>query len=237
MATILTDKQLRKIIEEKKGGITIEGYSSECVQPASYDFRLGKTAITPTHTFFEKDKSRDIESRMVNVEEEGKIEIQSGGYALVTTYEWVELSTKYVGRIGLTSTFTRQGLILLAGPQIDPGFKGPLILALYNISGRPIELQYLTSFCTVEFHRLEEECEKTYNKPQEGINKYLELYVKSMNTTSLHQLVDVVKELQKDVHNLKKEDRMKWLFFYVSIFALLVMIAALVVPTILALVK
>ncbi|MEW6096575.1 MAG: hypothetical protein AB1567_08625 [bacterium] len=124
MATILTDKQIRDMLEGKKSGIRIEKYDpkSKCVQPASYDFRLGKKAIIPNHTFFEKDGTKQIESREVNVEEEGEIKIQSGGYALVTTYECVELSSQYAGRIGLTSSFTRKGLILLAGPQIDLRF-------------------------------------------------------------------------------------------------------------------
>jgi len=66
----------------------------------------------------------------------------------------VRLGPRYAGHIGLRSFYTRKGLALLAGPQIDPGFSGRLHVALVNLSPVEISVAYRDPLVTVVFHDL-----------------------------------------------------------------------------------
>ncbi len=84
----------------------------------------------------------------------GEGTISPGDFALLTTFEKIKLSRAIAGSIGLRSYYARKGLILLAGPQIDPWFEGVLVLGVYNASPRKITLSYVDKLCTIEFHKL-----------------------------------------------------------------------------------
>ena len=71
--------------------LTIEGFSDEALQPASYNFRLGDEAITSSH----REK--------VDPSRRGLLVIPAGDFALVKTFERVVLSTRVAGHIGLRS--------------------------------------------------------------------------------------------------------------------------------------
>jgi deoxycytidine triphosphate deaminase len=95
------------------------------------------------------------DDEVTQLEEGGKfLIIPAGDFALVITKEYLKLAPSIVGHIGLRSKYTRRGMVLLAGPQIDPGFEGNLHVALCNLSPSEISLSYDDSFCTVEFHKI-----------------------------------------------------------------------------------
>lgn len=75
---------------------------------------------------------------------------------------------KYISPFGLRSKYARKGVIATTGPQIDPGFRGRLILGLTNLTPRPISIPYKDDFITVEFHRLETPTAKPYDGPYQG---------------------------------------------------------------------
>ena len=76
--------------------------------------------------------------------------------------ERVQISPRYAGHIGLRSAFARQGLSLLAGPQIDPGFYGRLHIALVNLSPTEISIGYRDPLITIVFHDLGIDVERPY---------------------------------------------------------------------------
>ena len=136
--------------------ITIEGYSDEALQPASYNFRLGDEAITCS------------QREMVDPSRRGLLVIPAGDFALVKTFERVALSTRVAGPIGLRSHYAKRGLDILAGPQIDPGFEGYLVVGLTNLSPRDITIGYKTEFCTVEFHEFSDPVSTPYSGEYQG---------------------------------------------------------------------
>jgi hypothetical protein len=56
-----------------------------------------------------------------------------------------------VGRFNLKLRFLHEGLLVGAGPQIDPGFIGRLSCPLHNISSEKVSLKVGESFAVVEF--------------------------------------------------------------------------------------
>jgi dCTP deaminase len=151
---ILTDGEIKKALNT--GEIGISNFSEDCLQPASYDLRVGEEAYTTSSGI------------VINIQDEGMLEIQPGDFALVMTYEKLHLPTNMIGRFGLRSAFARKGLLSTAGPQVDPGYEGKLVIGIVNFSSQLIKLLYLTPFCTLELHRLRKHVSKPYQGPYQG---------------------------------------------------------------------
>src|ERR1700730_10921736 len=112
---ILVDRDIRHAVSS--GDLVIKQFADDCVQPASYDLRIGKDVFVPTSS---PDRPFDISAN-------GRLfKLPPYGVAVLTTHEDLELPDTMTGRIGLKSGLARKGLVASTGPQIDPGFKGKL---------------------------------------------------------------------------------------------------------------
>jgi len=199
---LMTDAMIRGALETEE--LKIHNFDSKCLQPASYDMRLGEEAITSSH----REK--------LNPAQKGLLIIPAGDFALVTTHERVELSAKVAGHIGLRSHYSKRGLIVLSGPQIDPGFKGVLVLGLSNLSPRDVTIPYKERFCTVEFHALSEAASEPYRgeyQDQAGITAQdLENLVEAQGMT-FGQVIQLLGELSLNVKSLSESvSFLKWAF-------------------------
>jgi dCTP deaminase len=159
---LLTDDELKEALTTE--GLEIEPFDEDSMQAASYDMRLGKKAIiTKTVSIEElKGKIQKEDVKDINVEKEESITIPGGGFALVTTLERIKLPNNYAGHIGMRTYYTRKGLSILSGLQIDPGWDGVLVLGLANLSPRSIILDYQDHLCTIEIHKLNRPAQRPY---------------------------------------------------------------------------
>jgi len=148
---ILTDRQIKEAVEN--GDIVIEPFEESQVQAATYDFRVGEQGATTSG------------KRMVDIKDVGYIALEPGDFGVVTVYEKIELGAQYAARFGLRSKYARKGLIATTGPQIDPGYRGRLIIGLTNLTPKPVSLPYKDDLISLEFHRLEEPATKPYAGP------------------------------------------------------------------------
>lgn len=123
--------------------ITGETFDRSCLQPTSYDFRVGKKAIVggqATEIDLTKDGTRLV--------------IEPGSYAGVISYEKVKLPANVLGNLGSKRKLSYEGLILLTGSVIDPGYEGHLLFGLYNASTKRRVIPSRTKICNVLFFRL-----------------------------------------------------------------------------------
>lgn len=139
---ILVDHQIK---EEIRNGNLGEDFHDDCIQPASYDLRIGRFVHTPLRP----DKPTDLAAN-------------GGGYRLapydlvmLETFETFRMPKDLVGRFGLQSRYSRKGLIASSGPQVDPGYEGKLFVTLQNNTNASHVLAYKETFLTVEFNRLQ----------------------------------------------------------------------------------
>ncbi len=190
---LMSDAMIRKAIEEEL--LTISDFSEDCLQPASYNFRLGDEAIASSRREKEYPSKR------------GLFTIPAGDFALVKTYEQVALSTHVAGNIGLRSHYAKKGLDMLAGPQIDPGFKGYLVVGLTNLSPRDITMPYKEEFCTVQFFQFAEPVSKPYDGEYQGqmgiTGRDLELLVDSQGMT-FGEVIKSLGSLSSSVRDLSR---------------------------------
>jgi len=138
---VMSDVALRQTFAS--GGIELDPPARlEWIKVSSLDLHLGPEAFLGTGT----DIVELVEKRLLT--------IPPGELALVTTLEKVRVGSRYAAQIGLRYAFARKGLDLLAGPQIDPGFRGRLHVALVNLSPREIAIAYGEPLVTLVFHDL-----------------------------------------------------------------------------------
>lgn len=137
---MLTDAEIRDAV--KTGLLEIDPIADDCLQPASYDLRVGAEAFVSG-----TDQKIDVANR-------GLVIIDPGEFAVLVTRERVRCGPQIAGQLGLESKYARQGLTLLSGPQVDPGFDGVLIVRVTNLAPRRITLAYEAPFLTCQFFKL-----------------------------------------------------------------------------------
>lgn len=148
---ILTDTEIRDAVAS--GELKIVGFDDKHVEAASYDMTVGPEGFTTSG------------KRRINIIETGFLLLRAGDYGLVTTNEAIELPANFVARFGLRSHYLRKGLFASVGPQIDPGYRGRLILGLMNLSPSDVVLGYKEPLVSVEFHRLRQPAAQPYAGP------------------------------------------------------------------------
>lgn len=175
---LMSDKE---ILDALKGGaLVIGGFQEANLEPCSYDAHLGDQALI---------SNKDA---LIDVAQSNSVTLEPGDFALVITQERFELPRDIAGNIGMKSGLARQGLVLLAGMQIDPTFKGHLRLGFYNASPRRLTLDYHDEICTIEFHRLREPAQKTMPPFPELMDGRIpsedRAFLRQLETTSLSDL-------------------------------------------------
>jgi dCTP deaminase len=151
---ILVDHEI--IDARRRGLIKIDPFSEDLLEPATYDLRVGDKGVLSTT------------SKAIDLQNARLIVIEPGAMAILQSLEIVELSKKVAGRIGPKTSLLRRGILVSVGPQIDPGFRGRLIVNLINLSPRPFPLHYQDRFLSAEFHLLASEPTRGYGGPYQG---------------------------------------------------------------------
>ena len=83
-----------------------------------------------------------------------KLTIEQGSYAGVISLEKFKLPNSVMAHLGSKRKFSYEGLILLTGSAIDPGYEGHLLFGVYNASTKRVVLPIRTKICNVAFWRL-----------------------------------------------------------------------------------
>jgi dCTP deaminase len=182
--------------------IRISNFSDD-LEPASYDLRVGEEAVT--------------QKGMVDIEKEKYVKIPRGATMVIYSHERIQLSTKIAGRYGLRSHFARKGLVLLSGPQIDPGFEGTLSVTVFNAGSSEVVLSYLEKLATIEFSLLRTPASKAYSGRYQGQiripSEEVELITREYKSFS--EIEDALSSTQEGVDNIKN-------FNYVVVFGIVV---------------
>lgn len=182
MAT-LSGKRIAQLV--KAGKLVIEPFDEGLVQPASYDLRLGtKILASPLGPHIPG-------SIVVLTDKSPKYGIQPGQMVAVLSAERLQLPLDVSARFGIRSTFARRGIIAFGGLQIDPGFKGRLVMNLQNVGPENVIIPMREPFFSVEFQRLEEPAEIAYSGSYQDQDDFPEDqydFILSARTTSLAEI-------------------------------------------------
>lgn len=209
--SVISGETIEKLIQRKE--LILEPLDKECLQPASIDLRVGRRAI--------KSPVGEERGRVVDLAKENKIDILSGQFAEVLTLERFTLPLNICGRVGLKSFYARRGLVSFHGTQVDPGFRGHLVIPLVNVGPETITLDYGKPFSTLELSYLEAASSKAYSGdyqdqtdfPADDINFVLQARTVSLaeipslkdELTRLRSRFGTLESLYEDVTSLRED--------------------------------
>ena len=172
--TILSDRDIKKAIEEKKIVITDLGEGQ--IGPSSVDLRLGSQFRIFRHSEMThidpKKNNADQLTMLYDLEEGQPFIIHPGEFILANTMEYVKLPDDLIARMDGRSSWGRLGIVIhsTAG-SVHPGFEGQLTLEVTNLSKIPVKLWPGSRICQLTFETLSSPSEHPYNKRKDS--KYL----------------------------------------------------------------
>jgi dCTP deaminase len=197
---MLTDGQIKQAIAD--GHLSLEPFAEDSLEPASYDLRLGKWAFASS-----SKQKYDVSSK-------GVLVIEAGEFAVVETLERVRFDRRIAAQLGLRSEFARRGLLMLSGPQVDPGFEGILVVRVVNLAPNSLALAYGTSFLTAQFFKLTEDVANPYQGPRQAQGGISSGDIQELAQTeglTLGEMVKTMVQLGQDVSELKGAvGRLSW---------------------------
>lgn len=170
-----------------------------CLKAMSYDFRFGQDVF---HCGQGKPKFLDLEK-----ESSKGVTIESLGMILFSTKEKVKLTKNVVGRFGLRIGIGLEGLILQVGPQVEPGYEGPLFGIIFNTQGTPKTLMVDQRFLTIEFSRTSRDTDDKLFKTIKIANLHQFLDEQGTNVDALAR-PNAVQNFKEYFENCKREHRL-----------------------------
>ncbi len=200
VGAMLAGAEIRTAIAE--GLMEIEPLEASCLGLARYDMRVGHEAYVSG-----SDGKIDVANK-------GLVVIDPGEFAVIVTRERVRCGPQIAGQLGLSSAYARQGLMLLSGPQIDPGFEGRLIVRVTNLAPRRVTLGYEGAFLTTQYLKLAAPVERPYQGSRQGQTGLSAKDIEATADPESPTLGGMVKSLQtlaRDVSSLQASVRaMAW---------------------------
>ncbi len=191
---LLSDAKIQEAISN--GLFALEPFEPASLQPASYDLRVGKFAFTSS----QKEKT--------DISQKGILRIDPGEFAVIETLETLKFGNQIAAQLGLRSEYARQGLMMLSGPQVDPGFHGMLIVRLINLSPVTLVLMYSSPFLTIQFFDLLHPVSKPYCGPYQNQTGLSTRDIQELTQTeglTLGAVIKTLGALAKDVNSIATE--------------------------------
>ncbi len=139
---------------------------------ASVDLRLGTTVllsrasdlshvdpsaiVAQEDTPFKAEQSARRKLERVSIPYHSPLTLHSGGVVLVSTYEWVRLSSTLAGVVTARSSWAREGLSIATATFINPCYTGIITLELSNLGQVPIVLYPGLRVAQLVLHSIDE---------------------------------------------------------------------------------
>lgn len=132
-------------------------YSPKLVKQCSYDLRLG-----PEIYIVGKEAPTTL------TEEEPYAVLPPGEFAVLTSYEVLNMPPYVMGFISIRSTYKFQGLVNISGFHVDATFKGRLRFAVQNVGPSDIHLKLKEPTFSIFFAELSSEVPPKDARDQEA---------------------------------------------------------------------
>jgi len=157
---VLSDRDIWTYLKEEKIVLRPAPDLKESLGSCSLDLRLGEVA-------------KKVDSHLVKKKTQKKtVTLSPGEFLLATTLEYMELPDTLCGMLHGRSSLGRKGIMVHStAPLIDAGFRGKIVLELFNSGNEPVTLEIHERICGLTFHQLSSPAEVPYYKKKDA--KYL----------------------------------------------------------------
>lgn len=147
MATLISENELRQIIQE--GKIIINGVDRDA-EGIKYDFRFGNHFLK---SYFSVPANFN---ELQTPDEKKNACVEPGEVVFVMSQERLALPNDMFIQLSPKRSMAQDGIELLGGLTVDPGYEGCLIFGLHNVSGTPFQLRSGIKLVGANFYRLSE---------------------------------------------------------------------------------
>lgn len=148
MAKIITGAELKILISEGK---IIQNADLACAEGIKYDFRLGSKLLK---SYF--GAPIDIEKDLSTLEDRNKATVEPGEVVFVLSQERITLPRDIYIQLNPKRSLSQDGIELLGGLTVDPGYEGYLVFGLKNVAGKPYKLKVGTKIVGANLFKLSE---------------------------------------------------------------------------------
>jgi dCTP deaminase len=195
-AGVLVDTEIKGLVSQGQL-IARNTFSEACLEASSYDIRVGQKGIIGG------------EGKEINLAND-PLELSPGAYCGVVSLEKLVLPQQIIARIGSKRALSYDGVILLTGSLVDPGYEGHLLFGLYNASQRRVVLRQGKKICNIVFERLASPSSKDApsdvnlkfgNLPDAFVDRMANMDV--LPWMQISERVKQVEQLTKDILDLK----------------------------------
>jgi deoxycytidine triphosphate deaminase len=196
-SSILSDKEINDYVS--RGHLIYKDtFNSSSLEASSYDLRVGGKGIIGG------------EGVEIDLLQEKTLEIPPGAYAGIVSFEKMNFPRNICARLGSKRALSYDGIILLSGSIVDPGYEGHLLFGLYNASQKKVHIRYGRKICNIVFERLAIEPEKEVQPEPNLINgNFPDAFMDKMANMDVlpwMQISERVKQIEnitKDIIDLK----------------------------------
>jgi hypothetical protein len=116
---------------------------------------------------------------------------------LLSTYEKLNIPLNIIGHNGIMSKWAKRGLVSLFSPQIDPGFKGMLIVPVFNAGDSDVSINLNEAIFTVEFTKITTSARQGWSARHGEQNTIKDLASPLINRPNLSDISRVEQELNR----------------------------------------
>src|ERR1035441_3342917 len=193
---ILIDTEIQNAIQNSLL-ISKDTFQESSLEASSYDVRFGAKGVIGGDGV-EIDLRRDT------------MELGPGAYGGVISYEKLLLPDNVCARIGSKRTLSYDGVILLTGSIVDPGYEGHLLFGIFNASQRKAIIRFNKKLCNIVFERLAKPPErlapadpslKIGNFPDAFLDRMANMEV--LPWMQISERVKQIENITKDIIDLK----------------------------------
>jgi len=167
---ILSDKDIKKYIQEGKIKVEPQPNFDEQLGPCSLDLRLGNTfkVFKPSqYPYLDLKRNIHFEDLMeeIRIEDGAPFILQPKDFILATTKEEFILPDDIMARLDGRSSLGRLGVVVHStAARFDPGWQGKAVMELGNLGIMPVVLYSGMRICALTFETLSGPCETIYLK-------------------------------------------------------------------------
>jgi deoxycytidine triphosphate deaminase/uncharacterized coiled-coil protein SlyX len=185
---ILQGPELFQLAQAKE---LIAPFSANHVAPCSYDFSAGGSYVIAGGGATENTSSKPLV-------------IGPGSYAGLISAERVKVPANVYMILGPKRKLSYDGIILLSGSVVDPGYEGHLLFVLYNSSGKKRIIYPGKKVCVATFFQLDKAVENPLGAdPSLSEGNFPGEFLDSMANMELPSMVEITEKL-KEIHGLER---------------------------------
>lgn len=192
MSKVITESQIREWIQKET---IIQKGELCCAEGIKYDFRLGNNFLK---AYF--GRVMDYENDLKSAEDIRKAVVEPGEVVFVLSQERLVLPPNVYAQLSPKRSLSQDGIELMGGLTIDPGYEGYLVFGLRNVAGTPYPLSPGTKIVGANFFELTDDEMLSQDRKPASIETFPEkllTLIEKYKPVNPQNLESELKELQK----------------------------------------